>query len=118
MKKLALLFIGALVLPGCSSLVARQEAQLDAAGFKSFPADTPERRALLTSLPSRQFVQGMDGDFITYTYADPLVCNCIYVGTRRAYGNYVSLLAGHSKSAWQGVPHYDPPPNPALVAPR
>jgi hypothetical protein len=112
MKRLALLFTGAIILSGCSSLVARQEAQLDAAGFKAIPADTPERQALLTGLPARQFVQGRDGDFITYTYADPLVCGCLYVGPESAYAAYRGLLARNSSSAGIGGAGLNSRPNP------
>jgi hypothetical protein len=88
MKKLALLFVCALALSGCATIVADQEVQLDAAGFRAVPADTPELQAMLTALPARQFVRGVSGDLIIYTYADPLVCDCLYVGSDGAYLNY------------------------------
>ncbi len=30
----------------------------------------------------------MHGDDVHYVYADPLVCNCLYVGTQQAYGAF------------------------------
>jgi len=113
MKRLVLLF-ACVALSGCTSLVERQEAQLDASGFKAFPADTPERKALLASLPSRQFVKGTYRDYVTYTYADPLVCNCLYVGSQQAYGAYLSRLIGHSNHPFAGgLPqHYEQPNYP------
>ncbi len=91
MKMLASLLICAIALSGCATIVADQENLLGTAGFKAQPADTPERQAMLTRLPARQFVRGVDGDLITYTYADPLVCDCFYVGTGQAYLNYRHL---------------------------
>ncbi|HXS06773.1 MAG TPA: hypothetical protein VN723_08295 [Rhizomicrobium sp.] len=118
MKKLALSILFTVVLPGCTALVAQQEQMLDDAGFRALPVDTPERQAMLTRLPSRQFVRRMNGSFFTYTYADPLVCNCLYVGSEFAYAAYRRLARAHGSSAFQGVPAYNPPPNPALTAPR
>jgi hypothetical protein len=91
MRKLALLFACAIALPGCAQIVSLQEGELAAAGFRAQPADTPERQALLADLPSQQFVRGANGDLITYTYADPLVCHCLYVGTDGAYASYRRL---------------------------
>lgn len=117
MTKLALLFSCAAVLSGCASIVSRQEAQLDAAGFKAVQPDTPERQAQMTSLPSRQFVRGMNGDFVTYTYADPLVCDCLYVGTDAAYANYRRSLARNSRNAGAGGagPNRNPPPGSGAI---
>ena len=28
------------------------------------------------------------GDAVVYLYADPLVCNCLYIGSQEAYGRY------------------------------
>ncbi len=30
----------------------------------------------------------VNGDRVTYVYADPKGCNCLYVGTQQAYGRY------------------------------
>jgi hypothetical protein len=101
-KNLALLIVGAIALSGCAQIISGQEHLLDTAGFKAQPADTPERQAMLAALPSQQFVRGANGDFTTYTYADPLVCHCLYVGTDGAYAKYRHLAAQQSSSAGQG----------------
>ena len=113
MKKLALLFACVITLSGCASIVSHQEAQLQAAGFRMVPADTPERQAQLTSLPARQFVRGLNGPFITFTYADPLVCNCLYVGSGEAYATYHRILARYSRSAGVGGAGLNANPNGA-----
>ena len=118
MKNFALSILCTFALSGCATLVTHQEQMLDDAGFRVLPADTPERQAMLTNLPSRQFVRGLNGSFVTYTYADPLVCNCLYVGSQFAYAAYRRLARAHGSSAFQGVPAYDPPPNPAMTGMR
>jgi hypothetical protein len=85
----------AFVLAGCASvsdLVADKEDQLAAAGFVVKPANTEERQAMLRRLPPHHFVQRAVGDQVTYVYADPLVCDCLYVGTQAAYSRYTHYL--------------------------
>lgn len=69
-------------------LVTQKEDTLAAAGFVVRPANTPARQAMLNKLPPHHFVQRIHGDAVSYVYADPLVCNCLYVGSQRAYGKY------------------------------
>ncbi len=79
------------MLPACQTQrqsVAQHEDQLAAAGFVLRPANTPERRAMLTRLPAHRFVKRVKGDDVQYVYADPLVCACLYVGSQQAYGSY------------------------------
>src|SRR5277367_2820747 len=71
-----------------SALVTQSEDNLAAAGFVVRPANTPERQAMLKRLPPHQFVQRVNGDTVHYVYADPLVCDCLYVGTQQAYNQY------------------------------
>lgn len=96
MKKLALLLASAMALSGCQSLlISHKEALLESSGFEATPADTPERRALLTGLPAPQFVTAQEGG---YVYADPLVCGCLYVGSAEAYWKYRSRVAAAARS--------------------
>ena len=103
MKKLALLLICATALSGCHSLlVTHQESLLESAGFKATPADTPERQAAVTELPARQFVEGMQGTSPVYVYADPEICDCLYVGSAAAYAKYQERVSFADRS--QGPP--------------
>ncbi|HTV79049.1 MAG TPA: hypothetical protein VMF03_12370 [Steroidobacteraceae bacterium] len=68
--------------------VSQREDNLAAAGFIVKPANTPERQAMLDKLPSHTFVKRIHGDVVHYVYADPLVCDCLYVGSQQAYGAY------------------------------
>jgi hypothetical protein len=85
---LAAFVLSAVALGACETIqqrVAQKEDALAAAGFEIKPANTPERETMLKRLPPNKFVQRSHGDTTHYVYADPLVCNCLYVGTQQAY---------------------------------
>jgi len=87
----ALIAMSAIGVAGCMSqqqTVANNEDNLAAAGFFVQPANTPERQAMLNRLPPHHFVQRIRGNTVSYVYADPLVCNCLYVGSQQAYNQY------------------------------
>jgi len=73
-----------------------REAQLAAAGFVMRPADTPQRQTMLSRLPAHRFIVRQNGATTRYVYADPLVCDCLYVGTPQAYEQFrANQLAQH-----------------------
>ncbi len=59
-----------------------------AAGFLVKYATTPEKRAILRSLPPDKLVKRVKGGTLYYVYADAARCNCAYVGTQQAYDAY------------------------------
>jgi hypothetical protein len=65
------------------------ENQLAAAGFVMKPANTPQRQTMLAKLPAHQFVirTGQNGT-LHYVWADPLVCDCLYLGTQANYDQF------------------------------
>jgi hypothetical protein len=78
-------------LGGCQTLAQRvtdKEDLLAAAGFTAQPANTPQRVASLRMLPANKFVPKTKGDVFDYIYADPIVCNCLYVGDQTAFDAY------------------------------
>jgi hypothetical protein len=80
--------VGMLALAGCATpqqRVQSKEDSLAAAGFLVKPANTPERESMLQRLPAHRFVEKTKDDSVDYVYADPLVCNCLYVGDQNAY---------------------------------
>jgi hypothetical protein len=78
------------------------EDRLAAAGFIMKPANTPDRQLMLDRLPPHQFLIRPDGNTINYVYSDPLVCDCLYVGTQQAYDTYrASQLAENLASEQQ-----------------
>jgi hypothetical protein len=78
--------VSACVSPG--QRVQNKEDMLAASGFTLVPANTPERQASLASLPPHKFVHQVRGNKVIYTYADPTICGCLYVGDQVAYGRY------------------------------
>ena len=111
MQKLLLLIACAVALSGCSYFVTRQERSLSRSGFEALPADTPEREARLTALPPNEFVRGIQGTRVTYTYADPLVCHCLYVGSEQDYKKFRQIVVGNQMGGLvQGQSSYNTPP--------
>jgi hypothetical protein len=81
----------AMALAACETTAERvgnKEDTLAAAGFTVLPANTPARQAELHKLPANKFVRKADGDKTEYVYADPVVCDCLYIGDQKAYGAY------------------------------
>ncbi len=68
--------------------VQNKEDMLAAAGFTLVPANTPERQASLSSLPPHKFVHQVHNGAMVFTYADPTICDCLYVGNQGAYDRY------------------------------
>jgi hypothetical protein len=76
-----------LVVSGCSQ-VQNKEDMMAAAGFTIVPANTPQRQASLKTLPPHKFVQQVRNNQVIFTYADPTICGCLYVGNQAAYQRY------------------------------
>jgi hypothetical protein len=89
---LLLLGLGALVANQMQQrVIMRRENNLSVAGFVVHPADEP---GLLTNFdlwPPHQVLQRVQGGTIRYVYADPDVCDCLYVGSPQAYDLYQKL---------------------------
>jgi hypothetical protein len=84
--------LGFNLLSGCQTTqqgIIQHESNLSAAGFLVKIANTPERQTMLNRLPPNRFVQRVNGDVLTYVYADPVACGCLYVGTQQAYNQYM-----------------------------
>jgi len=91
-QRLAILGL-CIVVTACAASAQSKEDMLATAGFTVVPANTPQRQASLTSLPSHKFVRRTRGDKVIYTYADPTICDCLYVGNEAAYGRYRQAVA-------------------------
>jgi len=79
------------ILTGCATTadqIQQREDHLLAAGFQDQPANTPSRIAMLHQLPAHRFLRRVHGNTVHFVYADPTVCNCLYVGSQTAFGNY------------------------------
>ena len=85
--------IGFVLLTCGLSLAAAQQQNapnnlFTAAGFIVKYATTPEKRAILRSLPPDKLVKRTKEGRLYYVYADAARCNCAYVGTPQAYAAY------------------------------
>ena len=82
---------------GCSAPGTRRtrslEQTLAAAGFRTLPADTPDRMARLTSVPAREFHTVRRDGKRYYVFPDPTGCRCAYVGDEAAYRRLDELNA-------------------------
>jgi hypothetical protein len=84
----------ALLICGHSFAVAQQQSIVipnnlfTQAGFAVKYATTPEKKALLRSLPPDKLVKRTKDGKTYYVYADAERCNCAYVGTPEAYATY------------------------------
>ena len=74
-------------LSACSP-VQNKEDMLAAAGFSLVPANTPQRQASLSALPPHKFVHQVRNNAVVFIYADPTICDCLYVGNQAAYDRY------------------------------
>jgi hypothetical protein len=84
-----------IALASCETAAERigsKEDLLAAAGFTVRPANTPQREAELKQLPPNKFVLKTKGDRVSYAYADPVVCDCLYIGDQHAYGAFKQEL--------------------------
>jgi hypothetical protein len=70
------------------SPVQNKEDMLAAAGFTLVPANTPQRQASLATLPPHKFVHQVRNNMVIFTYADPTICDCLYIGNQAAYDRY------------------------------
>src|SRR3974390_606101 len=64
------------------------------AGFIVKYETTPEKRAILHSLPQDKLVKRTKDGRVYYVYADAARCNCAYVGTPEAYTAYQNGPSG------------------------
>jgi hypothetical protein len=81
---------------GCAAIrrheAAGTEQLLAAAGFEMRPADNPERLRNLAAMPPFKIVARDRDRRVTYTYADPDKCRCLYVGGPKEYTAYQRLV--------------------------
>ncbi len=79
------------ILAACVSPQERAQEKDDllaAAGFTIVPANTPDRRTQLQTLPPNRIVQQTHGDRVVFLYADPYACGCLYIGDQKAWDTY------------------------------
>ena len=84
---------------GCASVAARStDSLLESAGFRTVPANTPERIELLKTLPAKKVAPVDRNGQIFYVYSDPDGCRCLRVGREAQYEIYQRLQAGKQET--------------------
>lgn len=86
-RRILVAFAACAAMSACAQ-VQQKEDLLAAAGFTLVPANTPQRQASLSTLPPHKFVRQLRNNVVIYTYADPTICDCLYVGNQAAYDRY------------------------------
>ncbi|MFQ5788707.1 MAG: hypothetical protein ACE5H1_12090 [Thermodesulfobacteriota bacterium] len=80
---------------GCAAIHKSEAEQTDkllaAAGFKTLPADTPQKMQMLDSLPPLKLKYRLKDGKPLYFFADPYDCKCIYTGDQAAYARFQKL---------------------------
>jgi hypothetical protein len=83
------------VLAGCAETprqrAHRLEPMLSAAGFHMVPADTAQRQQELASHTPLKMRYYFANGKPHYWFADPYVCNCVYVGNEASFQQYQQL---------------------------
>ena len=77
-----MVFAACAAVSACAAQVQNKEDMLAAASFTLVPANTPQRITSLTTLPPHKFVHQVHKNMVIYTYADPTICDCLYVGNQ------------------------------------
>jgi hypothetical protein len=80
-----------LVFRGPQQVVIQREDSLTVAGFIEQPVNTPALQTMVNLLPAYRVVQRPLDGRISYVYADPNVCDCLYVGSPQAYKAYKQI---------------------------
>ena len=64
------------------------ESLLNISGFKAMPADNPAKQKVIQGLQPLTFTRLGHHGKIHWWFADPYLCNCVYVGDELAYLRY------------------------------
>jgi hypothetical protein len=83
------------VVAGCAETPRQRARQLEpllsAAGFHMAPADTPQRRQELASHTPLKMRYYFANGKPHYWFADPYLCNCVFVGREAEFQKYQQL---------------------------
>ncbi len=83
LRSIMLLFAVCAAASACNPVQSKED-MLAASGFTLVPANTPQRQASLSSLPPHKFVHQLRNNAVVFIYADPTICDCLYVGNQAA----------------------------------
>ena len=81
----------------------RLEPMLAEAGFRRVPADTQARAQKLDDMTSLRISYAARNGKLAYWFADPYVCNCLYVGSRQNFEQFKNLAQQEKEESAQEV---------------
>jgi len=89
MRILTMALLGAIgVTTGGALAQLAADMKLEDAGFVMRPANTAQEREHIARLPTRRFVARVKNGQRYYLYADPALCQCVFVGNAIAFEAY------------------------------
>ncbi len=89
---MGMVLVASLAIGACAQVITDKEDMLAAAGFKLQPANTPQRQAALRAMPVHKLSMQNRNGKIVWVYADPTICNCVYLGDEQAYDAYRRMV--------------------------
>lgn len=106
-RKVYLLLLLSVLIGGCAEShterAQRLEPMLAQAGFRMVPADTAARTQKLADMtPLRMNYVSRNGK-LSYWFADPYVCHCLYVGNEQNYSQFQQLKQTEQEEQAQEV---------------
>jgi hypothetical protein len=90
-----MLVITLLLFAGCAESnqqrAQRMEGMLMEAGFRAVSANTPVRVERLNQMSALKLRYSERNGHVSYWFADPFVCHCLYVGSQKNYNRFQQL---------------------------
>jgi len=93
---IGLSLVGCAAGPGATAQPSSMPGMLQAAGFKPYTADTPQRLAYLKSCPKDVLVTHERRGQVCYAFTDPAT-NTVYLGDAAAYSRLQDALDAQQK---------------------
>ena len=94
-RKVYLLLLLNVLAGGCAEShterAQRLEPMLAQAGFRIVPANTPTRSKKLSDMTPLRISYAARNGKLAYWFADPYVCNCLYVGSKQNFEQFKNL---------------------------
>jgi hypothetical protein len=101
------LLLGGVLTGGCAEShrerAQRLEPMLAQAGFRRVPANTPARQQKLSDMTSLRINYMPQNGKSSYWFADPYVCQCLYVGNEKNFEQFKQLKQANQEEQAQEV---------------
>jgi len=106
-QRLYLLLVLGILVAGCAESNARRanrlEPMLAQAGFRMVPANTPAQSQKLSDMTPLRINYLSHNGKLSYWFADPYVCRCLYVGDKANFDQFAQLKQANQDEQAQEV---------------